>query len=147
MGFTCQMCGNCCREVTINVCASDIRRWLHEKRSDILLHISFIDNYPFKGTGGFYVAATTFAPKQPCPFLGEDSLCGIHDTKPRACSDFPYGHDVWGPCPAWKEIEYRVNRRKHERVKRDQLKDFKDAHMNRNYLLKKIIEARRGQFG
>lgn len=144
--FICQQCGKCCREVTINIAASDIRRWLHERRTDILREISFINNYPRKGTGGFYIAATAKAPKEPCPFL-VDNLCGIHETKPKACEDFPHGHSVWRTCPAWEAIDFRVDKRKHARAVKTQFRDFKDAHENRHHFLKKLIETRRGQYG
>jgi len=143
----CQKCGLCCRELPVDISASDIRRWLQERRTDILRQISWVDNYPHKGTGGFFFLKTIQAPKQPCPFLDENNLCSIYETRPRVCADFPYGHDIWKPCPAWEKIGYYKEQRKDRRAKKVQLKDFKDAHDNRHQLLKKIIEGRRGQFG
>jgi len=50
----CIGCGNCCRERAIDITFSDILRWSDEKRWDILNEIYYIDNYPFKGRGGFH---------------------------------------------------------------------------------------------
>lgn len=37
------------------------------------------------GTGGFLVL------DGPCPHLGPDNLCTIHESRPKACREFPYG--------------------------------------------------------
>jgi Fe-S-cluster containining protein len=146
MGFTCQKCGKCCRELPIEVFASDIRRWLSERRSDILLNVSFLDNYPHKGTGGFYVIDTVKNPKRSCPFFNEEGLCDIHDTKPRVCKDYPYGPKGHESCPHMEEHSPRFALQA-DRIKRSQDRDLLDMARNRDYLLRKLVEGRRGNFG
>lgn len=140
--FKCQICGKCCKEIVINIAYSDITRWLAQKRYDILYQISWIDNYPKEGTGGFYIRETALAPKRSCPFL-VDNKCNIYDTRPRACADFPHGHDIWKPCPAWEEIDYHIENKKHLRTKVEQYQDFKKAHESRHHLIKRLFEMRR----
>jgi len=144
--FVCQKCGKCCREIPINLCASDINRWLSQKRSDILMEVSWINNYPHAGTGGFYIAKTAFAPKQVCPFL-VGNLCNIWDTRPRACADFPHGHSVWKGCPAWEKIGYARDLKADTRARKIQHRDFKTAHEGRDYLVMRVIEGRRTSNG
>jgi len=45
----------------------------------------FIETYLKLDADGDYVAKTA-----PCPFLGEDNLCGIYDQRPSDCVRFPY---------------------------------------------------------
>lgn len=130
MTFECQRCGWCCRNVVINISHLDITRWFNQGRNDILREISFINNYPHKNTGGFYVAKTTFNPKQPCPFL-KGNVCTIHGTKPKACGDYPLASQ----CPNY-------NGEKSEALRQEQLRDFKLAFDNRNQLLKILVMAR-----
>lgn len=134
------MCGKCCKELPIEVFASDIRRWLFEKRYDILEQVSFLDNYPSLGTGGFYVIETVKAPKRPCPFLNQDGLCSIHNTKPRICRDYPLGYTGWKSCPYMNKSD--VTERKARRLRKKQIRDLKDTLMNKTFLLKQLIEAR-----
>lgn len=138
--FKCSQCGNCCKEVTINVSSSDILRWHKTERTDILLEVSWIHNYPRNNTGGFYIAKTTFNPKQPCPFL-KDNICSIHDTKPRACKDYPFSHDeALQDCPAIELDGKFPSLRK--KIKKSQYKDFKKAFDNQGTLMPILIEAR-----
>lgn len=140
--FNCLKCGQCCKTVVINVGSNDILRWQKAGRADILREVSWLHNYPRKGTGGFYIIKTTFNPKQPCPFLGPDNLCAIQDIKPRACRDYPLSHDKAIPgCPA-SEIEgmYPAKRKS---IKKSQHKDFKKAFFNQGRFMKILIEARR----
>lgn len=137
VAFKCQRCGWCCQNVVINITYSDIVRWLSEDRKGILQEISFIDNYPRKGTGGFYIAKTAFNPKQSCPFLEMNNrvaTCKIHSTKPKACQDYPLSSH----CPNFNETPPNL-----EQIKRGQIKDFKMAFNNRRILLNALIEARR----
>jgi len=83
--FECQKCGNCCRNTTIPIYHSDVLRWETERRWDILSHISFAE---WQDTGGF-VFSDTIPKDGVCPFLSEQNLCIIHDTKPKCCRYFP----------------------------------------------------------
>lgn len=146
--FKCQQCGACCEKVIINVAHSDIIRWLSQRRLDILQEISFLDNYPKKGTGGFYIRKTVLNPKQPCPFLSyTDGLsnCSIHKTKPRACKDAPLGYDTFSVCSAFdpKKISQQLK----EKVKKSQYEDFRLAHANQGQLLALLTKTRREWYG
>lgn len=143
MMFQCQRCGWCCKNVVINVSYSDIVRWLHQERNDVLKEISFINNYPRKGTGGFYIAKTTFNPKRPCPFLedGETSICKIYDTRPVACRDAPLGYTKFYGCPAFNKTEIPEATR--NKIKKRQYQDFRKAHNNWKQLLNILVETRR----
>lgn len=138
--FECIQCGKCCKEIIINVSYSDIIRWYKTKRYDILSEVSFINNYPKKNTGGFYIAKTTFNPKQPCPFLDKDNLCTIHDTKPRACKDAPIGNLTFKVCPVFDPND--IPDRLRNRVRHDQEQDFKLAFKKYLYLLDLLHKAR-----
>jgi len=141
MGFECQRCGWCCRNIVINVAHSDIIRWLNEGRVDILREVSFIDNYrndKGKDETGFYIAKTAFNPKQPCPFL-VDGVCGIHDTSPVACKDFPLASKEMPDCPAFEEQSEDIR----DKIKKRQYEDYKKAYLERAELLKIITMARR----
>lgn len=143
MNFKCQRCGWCCKNVVINVSYSDIIRWWKEKRYDILKEISYLANYGKMGDG-FYIAKTTFAPKQPCPFLRENS-CTIHDTRPLSCKDFPKAHAKNEKqkikCPARKNFE--LDRENLYLLKKKQVIDFKKAEENKEKLLKILIDSRK----
>lgn len=149
MGFICQQCGKCCRELPIDVMPSDLDRWHHERRDDILMEVIFMDNFPHKNTGGFYIEKTLLRkdrPKQPCPFLDENNLCSIYDTRPKVCRDYPLGYNGWDKCPS---IAGCKNKRKAERIKRDQNRDLKrlTSSQSRNFLRRRHMEGRRGNFG
>ena len=86
---------------------------------------------------------TIKAPKRPCPFLNEEGLCDIHDTKPKVCRDYPFGPEGYKTCPHLEEPDPRKARR----IKGDQTRDFQLMADTRHTLLRKLIEGRRGQFG
>lgn len=114
---------------------------MKQKRYDVLYHVSYIDNYPFTGTGGFYIRETALAPKRDCPFL-EDNKCGIYSTRPLACKDYPHGHDPWLPCPAWKKINYDVDEKKSKKARGRQRKAFRLAYDQKDSLIRKLVELR-----
>jgi len=138
-GFICTKCGKCCREMPIDIVASDIIRWYNDSRWDILTEVSYIDNYPDKGKGGFYIAKTTFAPKQSCPFL-EDNKCSIHDTKPFVCKNAPYAHKEFKVCPVFDSNDISSEDRKMALTKEHM--SFKSTYFNRSDLLQLLIEVR-----
>lgn len=142
----CQRCGWCCRNIVINVSYSDIMRWTEERRFDILREVSWINNYPKENTGGFYIAKTSFNPKQPCPFLFQESgmsSCNIHNTKPKACRDAPASYDnrdqISG-CEGYAKSNIYIRKL----IKKDQYRDFKKAFDNKGSLMAVLVSARRG---
>ena len=140
MTFKCKRCGYCCKNIVIPISYSDIARWFNTGRNDILHEVSFINNYPRKGTGGFYITKTATAPKQQCPFLTKQNKCRIYPVRPRACKDFPFGHTAVGGCPAWDGKASEI-------VKEQQFKDFKMAHDNWKPLLTILVQARNKHVG
>jgi len=116
--FKCQRCGECCKTLPIDIGYGDITRWNKEGRKDILRRVSFIDNYPETGYGGFYFEETLLKKdrvKSPCPFFGE-SGCGIYETRPMVCKDYPGSHEN-APCfdaPLRKWNREIINRRQKE---------------------------------
>lgn len=140
----CQSCGWCCENIVINVAHSDILRWLAQQRYDILKEISFLDNYPKKGTGGFYIRETVLNPKRSCPFLRYNdklSSCAIHKTKPLACKDAPLGYDSFPNCPAFDSNI--VNEEIRTQIRVSQHEDFKLAYTNQGQLLTILTKTRR----
>ena len=86
----CKRCGRCCKELPIDIGHSDITRWNRERRTDILKEVSFLNNFPSKGYGGFYIEKTLLKSdreKKPCPFYIK-SECSIYSTRPMVCKDY-----------------------------------------------------------
>lgn len=145
MAFNCRRCGKCCEEIVITVSYSDIKRWLNKGRKDILYHISWINNYPKKDTGGFYIRETVQAPKRPCPFLQKDkdglTTCTIQNTKPKACRDAPLSLESFPICPEYENEGLTEIKKK---LKEEQYTDYKKAFDQREYLLQILFSARGG---
>lgn len=102
----CIKCGNCCRSRTIDITFSDILRWDKEERWDILSEISYIDNYPEKGQGGFYIEKSLKKKNdmnRHCPFLTEENECSIHETKPSGCKEAPLSYREFDECPVFEK--------------------------------------------
>ena len=138
--FKCKRCGWCCKNVVIDVSHSDITSWIATAKFDALQETSFIDNYPSKGKGGFYIAKTAFNPKQPCPFLKND-VCIIYDYRPISCRDFPTASNLeMLKCEGTKE--FRFSEEAVMEVKKRQLADFKMAWEGRDNLLRILVLAR-----
>jgi Fe-S-cluster containining protein len=145
MKFKCQRCGNCCKNISINIAWSDFLRWSKEKRFDILSKITYVKT----GEGewdGFYINKTIVKPTADCPFLTKENglaKCSIEDTKPRACRDAPHAYDA-------DEIEeFNCSAKPYDPLsgrelflaKRDQALDFKIAEDRKDKaieILKKV---------
>jgi len=144
MTFTCQRCGTCCRDTVINISYSDIVRWFQEKRHGILFEVTYLDNYPTKGTGGFYFLKTVRNPKRPCPFL-KGNNCDIQKTKPLACKDAPFGYESFSMCPAFEGAKREIRVRFQQVVDR-QRKDFFKAFTQRKFLMT-LLKLSRQDYG
>lgn len=136
--FKCKQCGWCCKNLPIPITYSDIMKWVGSP--NILQEISFIDNYPKKGTGAFYIAKTTFNPKQPCPFLDSHMNCSIHRIKPKTCEDFPYGAKHYPNCILSCSLKSNINQA--NTIKTSQHSDFKRAYLQKERLLKILVMTR-----
>jgi len=134
--FKCSQCGECCRKMVIPITFSDIRRW--QDRQDILKEVVFAKDAP-QGDG-FYIEKTITAPKKPCPFLGDDNLCSIHNTKPVCCKDAPASLTRFDVCKVWDKSF--INQKRLRKIKRRQDKDFKDCVTHFKELFELISRAR-----
>ena len=81
----CLECANCCKNYSPRFKTPDIKR--------ISRHLgmkegAFIETYLRLDEDGDYVVKT-----KPCPFLGEDNMCGIYDVRPSDCERFPYTNE------------------------------------------------------
>lgn len=82
--WECQRCGDCCRERWgIYVTEEDLRRWMKEKRYDIISEIAPVIR---TGKTRFGIMATP----EGCIYLTENNMCEIHDTKPETCRIYPF---------------------------------------------------------
>ena len=91
--FKCVQCGHCCLDLPdayqTSVPESDLKRWKHENRSDIL---KWVDT--FGGLNDIWISPKTGEPANRCPWLRKlpkknKYICRIHDTKPEHCRKFP----------------------------------------------------------
>lgn len=136
----CTRCGWCCSNLPIPLTFNDIMEYQQSGQIKILQEISYIDNYPKKGTGGFYFAKTTFNPKQACPFLDSNMDCSIHTHKPKTCEDYPYGAKKYPNCVL--SCALQPNPRRANEIKTTQYSDFEKAHNMKDLLLKILIVSR-----
>ena len=140
----CIGCGNCCRERTIDITFSDILRWNNEKRWDILREVYYIDNFPHKGQGGFYIEKSLKTKEdlnRQCPFLTDENKCLIHNTKPSGCKDAPLAYTEFKECPVFKKSNDDVI---NATIKK-QTQDIMAAKRNFNIVMGILVEARNWQ--
>ena len=140
--MNCIGCGNCCRERAIDIAFSDILRWSDEKRWDILKEIYYIDNYPYKGQGGFYIEKSINKKdmERHCPFL-VDNKCLIHNTKPGGCKDAPHAYKEFKECPVFK----RPNDDVINSTVKKQTQDIARAKRHFNIVMSVLTKARTWQ--
>lgn len=134
----CIRCGLCCKTYPIDVVRNDIIKWEEKGRKDILKEVSFINNYPKKGYGGFYIERTLRKPKQPCPFL-IDNLCSIYDVRPMVCSDFPKSH-VECVCPEFDSLKGDYWDRK--KITDRQMREMRKSLRHFNSLMAILVSVR-----
>lgn len=141
--FNCKRCATCCRTLTIEVTASDLRRWFTENRIDILEEIGYLPTPDSKRSkGGFYFEKTLMrkdGTKLQCPFLNDENLCSIYDTRPRICRDYPEGFNGYKSCP---NLDHVPNEKKATKIKKLQINDFSTTYREQGYYFKKLVEAR-----
>lgn len=78
----CLTCANCCKTTSPIFYPADIERVakaLKMKPGD------FIEKYLFVDEDNDYVLKSA-----PCPFLGPDNYCGVYDSRPKACREYPH---------------------------------------------------------
>lgn len=78
----CLQCGNCCKTTGPLFTNSDIDRLAkHFKISAS----TFIDTYLKIDEDQDFVLQSV-----PCPFLGADNYCGVYESRPKACREYPH---------------------------------------------------------
>jgi Fe-S-cluster containining protein len=78
----CLQCANCCKTTSPIFYPTDIERIakaLRMKPGD------FIDKYLKIDEDNDYVLKSA-----PCPFLGPDNYCGVYNSRPKACREYPH---------------------------------------------------------
>ena len=84
---SCICCGRCCEQFGghLNASARDLERWKQEGRDDLLRRVIRL--------GWIWVDPKSGRLEDPCPFIERTNdnrgLCGINDTKPDICRDYP----------------------------------------------------------
>lgn len=98
-GRECTRCGKCCLKYDISPSGEDVKRWIREKRWDILEHVMILgdDDDPWGDIVG---------PTSRCPFLRKDNgkntyKCRIHETRPQVCRDY----EPWAEGTICEEVK------------------------------------------
>lgn len=80
----CLQCANCCKTTSPIFYQTDIERIAKAKR---MKPGDFIEQFLKIDEDKDYVLKSS-----PCPFLGEDNYCGIYESRPKACREYPHTH-------------------------------------------------------
>lgn len=78
----CLQCANCCKTTGPLFTNTDIDRLSKHLR---LKPSVFIERYLRIDEDNDFVLKTT-----PCPFLGDDNYCGVYESRPKACREYPH---------------------------------------------------------
>ncbi|MEP0842892.1 MAG: YkgJ family cysteine cluster protein [Phycisphaerae bacterium] len=109
--FDCHGCGNCCRNMVVNVTDEERRRILDAGWAERLGGRELFVAYRFRGR---QLCRLTHQPDGACVFLGEDGRCRLHaetglHVKPLTCRLYPFvlgpgagivGLDLRADCPS-----------------------------------------------
>lgn len=93
--FNCIQCGKCCRKLDIGRIfkPGDVKRWIREKRQDILRYCKVIEFQGAIDLIDFFDPDSNKYVYTNCPFLVKrlgKYWCGIHETKPWTCENWPF---------------------------------------------------------
>lgn len=122
--FSCTACGKCCHgwlPLTLDDALRHADRfplfllWTPQrpggKSYDLTAKLGFTLKLKKRKQVAVRVTAVSYVPAHaPCPALGEDGLCGIHETKPQRCRTMPLSGsraeddqtDLLIPSPGWE---------------------------------------------
>jgi len=78
----CLTCANCCKTTSPIFYPTDIERLSKSLR---MKPGGFIGQYLRIDEDKDYVLKSS-----PCPFLDEDNYCGVYDSRPKACREYPH---------------------------------------------------------
>jgi len=78
----CLQCANCCKTTSPIFYPVDIDRLSKHLR---MKPGEFIEKYLRIDEDNDYVLKSS-----PCPFLGDDNYCGVYDSRPKACREYPH---------------------------------------------------------
>ena len=81
-GIDCTECANCCKALGPKVNNRDIER--------IGKRINMRAGKVRKNYLGVDEDNEFIFNRLPCPFLGDDNLCGIYEARPKACEEYPH---------------------------------------------------------
>lgn len=110
----CLDCANCCKTTSPIFYQTDIERAAKELR---IRPGDFIEKYLRVDEDEDFVLISS-----PCPFLGADNYCGIYESRPKACREYPHTnrkkmvqimdltHKNTLVCPAVLEMVERLKR-------------------------------------
>lgn len=78
----CLLCANCCKGLGPRLQNSDIRRLSSRLKMSTT---DFMHAFIKTDEDGDLVFKN-----MPCPFLGEDNYCGVYESRPKACREYPH---------------------------------------------------------
>jgi Fe-S-cluster containining protein len=139
--FNCVRCGECCKQLPIDIGYSDIIKWEDKNRNDILREVRLIGNFPIPKAGGFYFEKTLQRKgkeKSPCPFYDGDG-CSIYSLRPFVCRGYPKSTKN-ATCSSAVPVRKWIR----EFIQKQQQRDYKKSIDNRNMLLDIIDGALNG---
>jgi Fe-S-cluster containining protein len=86
----CIKCGQCCHQLSATFTIEDLNR--EPRLREVAVPIQKVGNVKLRAymaEKGMPWAVNKPSKGAPCPFLGSDNLCNIHDTRPQICRDYP----------------------------------------------------------
>ena len=109
----CSRCGKCCTNpdymLTLWARGEDVKRWLAERRWDILQWAHVFYNRNGEPTSAdLWISPTTGIEHSRCPFVRKDPnrptyRCTIYDTRPQVCRNY----EPWAPGTICEDVETR----------------------------------------
>ncbi len=115
MDFSCQGCGNCCRNFYVNITDKDVNRIL-EKRSDLKfddfavfenmnkskLNLSKDNYFIFNNGEEKLLTLKKKDNSKDCVFLAADNRCTINEFKPMVCKTWPFALRKFDEKVVWE---------------------------------------------
>lgn len=84
-GFSCKLCGSCCRERAIMLYEDDVKRLEGSGFSGFYEESSYLERYL---TGAPY--RMKLKEDGSCFFLSDDNKCSVYDLRPDTCRRYPF---------------------------------------------------------
>jgi len=91
MVFVCKQCGRCCHNFGITLSIDDMN--MEPRLWDVAVPIQRVGNPKTRAYMAekkhLWVIGGKPHRHAPCPFLTAEKLCGIYETRPQICRDYP----------------------------------------------------------